>query len=85
MNRTIERLRAEFIEMPGLRLTAKQVQRLCGVEETLCQAVLDALVDARFLCLEDGIYGRTSDAAARQSKAQKAQLRSRSHRAAAVS
>jgi hypothetical protein len=85
MNRTIERLRAEFIEMPGLRLTAKQVQRLCAVEETLCQAVLDALVDARFLCLTDGTYRRASDGAARPLKAQTAQLRPRSHAAAADS
>jgi len=27
-----ERLRAEFMEMPGLRLTSEQVQRLCGME-----------------------------------------------------
>jgi len=84
MNLTIERLRAEFIEMPGLRLTAKQVQRLCGVEEVLCQAALDALVDTRFLWLKDGTYGRASDGAARHSKAHKAQLRPRSHHAAAV-
>jgi len=45
MKRTIERLRAEFLEMPGLRLNVKQVQRLCGVDAELCQDVLDALVD----------------------------------------
>jgi len=28
----LTRLRAEFLEMPGLRLTPEQVQRLCGVE-----------------------------------------------------
>jgi hypothetical protein len=43
--------------MPGLRLTAKQVQRLCGVDPTLCQAVLDTLVDERFLGVsQDGPY-----------------------------
>jgi hypothetical protein len=36
-----ERLRAEFMEMPGLRLTSEQVQLLCGVERMVCQMVLD--------------------------------------------
>ena len=62
MHRTIERLRAEFLEMPGLRLTARQVERLCGVERTVCKAVLDALVDAKFLHVSpDGTYRRLTD------------------------
>jgi hypothetical protein len=28
------RLRAEYMEMPGLRLKAEQVQRLCGIDQT---------------------------------------------------
>jgi hypothetical protein len=39
----IERLRAEFLEMPGMRLSAQQVQRLCSVEQALCKTGLDAL------------------------------------------
>jgi len=59
-----ERLRAEFIEMPGLRLTSEQVQRLCGVERRVCQMVLDALVDAKFLArAPDGAYARLTDGA----------------------
>ena len=62
MQRTTERLRAEFLEMPGLRLTAAQVERLCGVERRICQAVLDALVDAKFLRMSaDGTYTRLTD------------------------
>ena len=58
----VNRLRAEFLEMPGLRLTSVQVQRLCGVERTLCQLALDSLVDAKFLSVKpDGVYGRTTD------------------------
>ena len=49
MQRTMQRLRSEFLEMPGLRLTRWQVQRLCGIDETICQGVLDALVDTKFL------------------------------------
>jgi hypothetical protein len=61
--RTIEdvltRVRAEFLEMPGLRLTAEQVQRLCGVEPTMCQMVLDVLVDEKCLCVKpDGTFAR---------------------------
>jgi hypothetical protein len=46
----IDRLRAEFMEMPGLRLTSERVQRLCGVERMVCQTVLDELVKTKFLC-----------------------------------
>ena len=58
----INRLRAEFLEMPGMHLRPEQVQRLCGVERDVCQAVLDALVDAKFLCVRaDGRYARVID------------------------
>ena len=58
----VNRLRAEFLEMPGLRLTSGQVQRLCGVEKTLCQRGLDVLVEAKFLYVKsDGVYARTTD------------------------
>ena len=55
----LNRLRAEFLEMPGLCLTPEQVQRLCGIEPTMCQLVLDSLVDGKFLCAKpDGHYAR---------------------------
>ena len=58
----LNRLRAEFLEMPGLRLKSEQVQRLCGVEQTICQLALDSLVDAKFLCVKsDGAYVRLTD------------------------
>jgi len=58
----LNRLRAEFLEMPGLRLKSEQVQRLCGVERTICQAMLDLLVDEKLLCLKsDGHYARLTD------------------------
>ena len=57
-----DRLRAEFLEMPGLRLTVEQAQRLCGVERALCKAMLDALVASRFLSVKpNGTYGRVSE------------------------
>jgi hypothetical protein len=52
-------LRAEYLEMPGLRLKAQQVQRLCGIEQAMCQHVLDSLVAEGFLCAKsDGHYAR---------------------------
>ena len=58
----LNRIRSEFLEMPGLRLTREQAQRLYGLERTLCQRTLDRLVEARFLCIaSNGTYGRVSD------------------------
>jgi hypothetical protein len=58
----ISRIRAEFHEMPGMRLTVPQVQRLCGIERTLCQTVLDSLVEEKFLSVKpDGSYGRLTE------------------------
>jgi hypothetical protein len=58
----IDRIRAEFLEMPGLRLTGPQVQRLCGIEQQVCRQVLDTLVEAKFLWRKpDGVYGRLTD------------------------
>jgi hypothetical protein len=58
----LTRLRGEYLEIPGLRLTAQQVQRLCGIERMLCQSILDALVDGAFLSVNpDGTYARLTD------------------------
>jgi hypothetical protein len=55
----IQRIRAEFLEMPGLSLKAEQVQRLCGVDGPLCETALKALVESGFLSRRaDGAYGR---------------------------
>ena len=60
----LTRLRAEYLEMPGLRLTLDQAQRLCGGARALCKAVLDALVADGFLCVKSGrTYARVSDGA----------------------
>jgi hypothetical protein len=57
-----DRIRAEFSEMPGMRRTSRQVERLSGVDRAVCQCVLDDLVRARFLNrLSNGDYGKASD------------------------
>lgn len=43
------RIKGEFLEMPCLRLTPEQARRLWGLDQAACQALLDSLVDARFL------------------------------------
>lgn len=55
----LQRVRAEYLEMPGLELKAEHVQHLCGIERTICQMVLDSLLDEKFLCAKaDGYYAR---------------------------
>ena len=54
-----QRIRGEFLEMPGLRLTVQQARRLWRLDDTVCDAVLAALVDAHFLVkTSDGTFVR---------------------------
>ena len=56
------RIHAEFAEMPGLRLTLAQVQRLAGLDGSVCQTVLVDLVRSGFLSVSsDGSYVRASE------------------------
>jgi hypothetical protein len=72
----IRRVRAEYLEMPGLRLKAEQVQRLCGIEPTICQMVLDALVNELFLCVTpDGHYARVTEGWVSRPQSAKADVR----------
>jgi DNA-binding GntR family transcriptional regulator len=58
----LERIRADYLEMPGMRLRPEQVQRLCGVDSSVCRQVLDLLVQTKFLCVRrDGTYARLTD------------------------
>jgi hypothetical protein len=45
----IHLIRAEYLEIPGLHLTRNQVQRLWGLDDLTCDALLEALVNVRFL------------------------------------
>jgi hypothetical protein len=49
MNELVGRIRAEFLEMPGLRLTLTQASRLWGLDEGSCRDAIDVLIDASFL------------------------------------
>jgi hypothetical protein len=44
------RIKGEFLEMPGLRLTGVQAARLLGMDMASCRVLLDRLVTEGFLC-----------------------------------
>ena len=59
----LRRVQCEFLEMPGLRLTTPQARRLWGLDAAQCDALLGALVDAKFLFrTRDGAFMRVEHA-----------------------
>ncbi|MGE5816062.1 MAG: hypothetical protein ACM36C_16350 [Acidobacteriota bacterium] len=59
----LQRIQGEYLEMPGLRLTTAQAQRLWGLERDICETLLAALVDTKFLCrTRDGAFVRPEGA-----------------------
>ena len=56
-------LRMEYLEMPGLALTAWQAQRLCNLSGELCEGALRTLLESGFLIqTTDRRYLRSSSA-----------------------
>ena len=56
----LRRVQGEYSEMPGLRLTPAQAQRLWGLDRAACDTLLGALVDAKFLSrTRDGAFVRS--------------------------
>ncbi|MGH9313956.1 MAG: hypothetical protein ACRD1S_12270 [Vicinamibacterales bacterium] len=57
------RVRSEYLEMPGLRLTTAQAGRLLGLDSAVCARLFAHLVSSGFLRIgRDGHYVR-ADAA----------------------
>ena len=57
LERLLQRVRAEYREMPSLRLTPSQAQRLFGLEPSAWVAVRDALLTESFLYwTSDGLF-----------------------------
>ena len=55
----IQVIRAEYLELPGLSLTALQAQRLWSLDAETCQLVLNTMVGEKFLrCTADAQYVR---------------------------
>jgi hypothetical protein len=74
-HRVLDRVRGEYLEMPGLTLTHAQVQRLCGIDQATCTAVLDSLEKALFLRRRsDGTYVRLTEGSIPSPRAAKAAL-----------
>lgn len=56
---SLQLIRAEYLEVPGLNLTRNQVRRLWNLDETTCDALLQALIEGEFLRrTPDGAYVR---------------------------
>jgi hypothetical protein len=56
------RIRAEYLEMPGLQLTRAQAQRMWGLDADTCLQLLEMLTSERFLDRRaNGTYARRSD------------------------
>jgi hypothetical protein len=76
----LRRVKGEFLEMPGLRLTEPQARRLWGLDQDACTALLGALVESNFLFrTRDGAFMRVDP-----STPLKATLRSRQDKIAAA-
>jgi hypothetical protein len=61
-DQVLRRIRNEYLEMPGLRLTVCQAQRLWGLDAETCSQAIQLLIEAKFLC-RTGIeyYGRRTE------------------------
>lgn len=61
------RIRGEYAEMPGLRLTVPQACRLWQLDRPTCEGALEALVrDGFLLRTDDGAFVASSTRAARR-------------------
>lgn len=61
----VRRIYGEYLEMPGLRLTCAQAQRLWALDEHTCDRLFEILTEDGFLYRrDDGTYARRTDGAA---------------------
>jgi hypothetical protein len=57
----LTRIRMEYVEMPGLRLTSRQAQRMWNLDPGACEQLLAALLEEEFLSrTADGAFLRRS-------------------------
>ena len=58
----LQRVQGEYRDMPGLKLTEAQAQRLLGIDCETCAVVLSTLIQRRFLRrTANGLYIRAWD------------------------
>jgi len=61
MGEALIRIQTEFVEMPELKLTLAQAQRLWALPRDVCEDALNALIERRFLIrTPDRVYLRRS-------------------------
>ena len=66
LDTTIDRIRSEYREMPGLRLTFDQMRRLWMLDLATCRTLVEKLIEAQFLkATRDGHYVRSDSRPAR--------------------
>jgi hypothetical protein len=58
LDEAVRRVRADFLEMPGLQLTLPQAARLWAYDAGFCLSVLGTLVETRFLVQERDTFIR---------------------------
>ena len=61
--RLLQCIRSEYREMPGLSLTLEQASRMWNTDAATGAALLEVLVEERFLCLRNSQYRRNNAAA----------------------
>jgi Fic family protein len=62
LDQMLSRICGEYLEMPGLRLTRQQAQRLWGIDEQTCTQLLTMLQESGFLQhTRDNSYIRMTD------------------------
>jgi len=66
ISEALARVKGVFLEVPGTQLSTIQASQLAGLEYDICESVLLALEDARFLKrMRDARYSRwTTDSTA---------------------
>jgi hypothetical protein len=57
-DQAVRRVRSDYLELTGLKLTAEQAARLWSLTGDLATAVLDELAASGFLSCCDGLYVR---------------------------
>jgi predicted transcriptional regulator of viral defense system len=58
----LQRVQGEYRDMPGLKLTEAQAQRLLGIDCDACAVILSTLIERGFLRRTDnGLYVRAWD------------------------
>ncbi|HEY7500508.1 MAG TPA: hypothetical protein VH740_18445 [Vicinamibacterales bacterium] len=53
----MRRIRSDYFELPGLRLTVAQAARLWGLEAALCLSILEELTERGLLTRIGELYG----------------------------